>query len=179
VLEGPLITHPDPKHERSIPASISYAANGTTSSFSISWPNSLGRRRRSPAYSGLNRVTRAFKVLFRCRWLEGQSRREPESWNITNCNRRGFAARPRSADPSMRGILRRSDCDWTSYFTLMVFYPPQQTNQPEDDRIRPTVGKVALEERGELRVRPDQVTGSGTGRRHRPEDRQRCLRRRG
>ena len=40
-------------------------------------------------------------------------------------------------------------------------------------------GKVALEERGELRVRPDQVTGSGTGRRHRPEDRQRCLRRRG
>ncbi|MGD0942154.1 MAG: hypothetical protein ABR905_20870 [Terracidiphilus sp.] len=38
VLEGPLIKHPDPNHERPIPASISYAANGTTSNFSISGP---------------------------------------------------------------------------------------------------------------------------------------------
>src|ERR1700722_11114653 len=40
-------------------------------------------------------------------------------------------------------------------------------------------GRVRFEERGDLRVRPDQVTGWGTGRRHRPEDRQRRLRRRG
>jgi hypothetical protein len=38
VLEGPLVKHPDPKHERPIPASISYAANGTKSNFSISGP---------------------------------------------------------------------------------------------------------------------------------------------
>jgi len=38
VLEGPLVKHPDPKHERPIPASIGYAANGTTSNFSISGP---------------------------------------------------------------------------------------------------------------------------------------------
>ena len=39
--------------------------------------------------------------------------------------------------------------------TLLVLYLPRQTNQPEHDRIHPTVGKVALEEREELRVRPD------------------------
>ena len=38
VSEGALVKHPDPKHERPIPASISYAANGTTSNFSISGP---------------------------------------------------------------------------------------------------------------------------------------------
>jgi hypothetical protein len=38
VVEGSLMKHPDPKHERSIPASISYAANGMTSNFSISGP---------------------------------------------------------------------------------------------------------------------------------------------
>jgi hypothetical protein len=45
----------------------------------------------------------------------------------------------------------------------LPLYPPRQTKHPEDDRIHPTVGKVALEERGEFRVRPDQVTGSRTG----------------
>lgn len=38
VSQGPLVKHPDPKHERLIPASISFAANGTTSNFSISGP---------------------------------------------------------------------------------------------------------------------------------------------
>jgi len=38
VSAGPLIKHPDPKHERPIPASISYTANGTTSNFSTSGP---------------------------------------------------------------------------------------------------------------------------------------------
>jgi hypothetical protein len=38
VSEGPLVKHPDPKHERSIPASVTFAANGATSNFSISGP---------------------------------------------------------------------------------------------------------------------------------------------
>src|SRR5271154_906107 len=81
---------------------------------------------------------------------------------------------------SFMGRMRRNGFDSRRRIgILLVLYPPRQTKHPEDDRIHPTVGKVALEERGELRVRPDQVTGSGTGRPHRPEDRQRCLRRSG
>jgi hypothetical protein len=60
-------------------------------------------------------------------------------------------------------------------FLLLVLYLSRQTHHPEGDRIHPTVGKVALHERGDVRGRPDQVMGSGTACRHRSEDRQRCL----
>jgi len=70
------------------------------------------------------------------------------------------------------------DCGWISNSPLLRLYLSRQTHHPEGDRIHPTVGKVPLHERGDVRSRPDQVMGSGTGCRHRPQDRQRSLLRR-
>ena len=38
VTEGPQVRHPDPKHQRSLPQWVSYAADGTTSNFSTAGP---------------------------------------------------------------------------------------------------------------------------------------------